>query len=94
MAKLEALLALDEDPELSVFPALDRTRRAVERDRTTGALPSDADGLVMHAMTAATYLGYCIFRHTIARDLAIDPAELDRRAAAVYDRMLAGLTDG
>ncbi len=92
LVKLEALLALDDDEELSLFPALDRTRRALERDAATGALPPDADGLVMHAMTAATYLGYCIFRRTIARDLGVGADELDRRAAAVYDRMIAGLT--
>ncbi|MGH3502178.1 MAG: TetR/AcrR family transcriptional regulator [Nocardioidaceae bacterium] len=94
VVKLQALLALDDDPEFSLFPALDRTRSALERDQATGALPADADGLAMHAMTAATYLGYCIFRQAIARDLDVDPAELDRRAAAVYDRMIAGLTSG
>jgi hypothetical protein len=92
LVKLESLLALDGDPELSLFPELERTRAALERDRATGALPPDADGLVMHAMTVSTYLGYCIFRETIARDLDLDPDELDRRAAVVYERMLAGMT--
>ncbi|MFB8028519.1 MULTISPECIES: TetR/AcrR family transcriptional regulator [unclassified Streptomyces] len=91
LLRLEALLALDGDPELTLFPELDRTRGALERDRREGALPEDADGLVMHAMTASTYLGYCIFRETIARDLGLEPEELDERAAAVYDRMLHGL---
>lgn len=86
IVKLQALLALDDDPEFSLFPALDRTRRSLERDRTSGALPADADGLAMHAMTAATYLGYCIFRHAIARDLDIDPVELDERALAEIGR--------
>ncbi|WP_420037688.1 TetR/AcrR family transcriptional regulator [Streptomyces sp. cg28] len=91
LLRLEALLALDGDPELTLFPELSRTREALERDRREGALPEDADGLVMHAMTAATYLGYCIFRETLARDLDLEPDELDERAAAVYDRMLHGL---
>ncbi|MFC9270031.1 TetR/AcrR family transcriptional regulator [Streptomyces zhihengii] len=91
LLRLEALLALDGDPELTLFPELRRTRAALERDRRDGELPEDADGLVMHAMTAATYLGYCIFRDTIARDLGMEPEELDQRAAGVYDRMLDGL---
>ncbi|MFB7407107.1 MULTISPECIES: TetR/AcrR family transcriptional regulator [unclassified Streptomyces] len=94
LLRLEALLALDGDPELTLFPELNRTRTSLERDRREGEIPEDADGLVMHAMTAATYLGYCIFRETIARDLGMDPEELDQRASAVYDLMLDGLTAG
>ncbi|MFJ7948649.1 TetR/AcrR family transcriptional regulator [Streptomyces sp. NPDC096354] len=92
LMRLEALSALDGDPELSLFPELDRTRQALERDLREGELPEGADGLVMHAMTAATYLGYCIFREAIARDLDLDLEELDERASEVYDRMLEGLT--
>ena len=92
--KLEALLALDGDPELCVFPALEQTRVALDRDRRTGALPPDADAEVMHAMTAATYMGYGIFREVIARDLGISPTELDRRAEAVYDQFLDALQRG
>ncbi|MFB7997570.1 TetR/AcrR family transcriptional regulator [Streptomyces sp. NPDC056002] len=92
LMRLEALLALDGDPELSLFPELNRTQKSLERDRREGELPEDADGLVMHAMTAATYLGYCIFRETIARDLGLEAEELDERASAVYDLMLDGLT--
>lgn len=89
--KLEALLALDEDPDLQIFPALEATRAALERDKETGALPRDADGEVMHVLTAATYLGYGVFREVMARDLGIDPGELDRRASRVFDAILAGL---
>ncbi|WP_167754158.1 TetR/AcrR family transcriptional regulator [Amycolatopsis nivea] len=91
LVKLEALLALDEDPELTPFPALDLTRRALERDKSDGSLPADADGEVMHAMTAAAYFGYCIFRTAFARDLDVPPEELDARAARVYDQMVSAL---
>ncbi|WP_432016555.1 TetR/AcrR family transcriptional regulator [Streptomyces hydrogenans] len=94
LLRLEALLALDGDPELTLFPELDRTRASLERDRHEGRIPEDADALVMHAMTAATYLGYSIFREAIARDLGLHPDELDRRAADVYDLMLDGLVAG
>ncbi|MEV0702423.1 helix-turn-helix domain-containing protein [Saccharopolyspora sp. NPDC050389] len=91
LPKLEALLALEGDDQLVLFPALERTRQALDRDRTTGALPPDADADVLHAMTAATYLGYCIFRETIARELGVELDELDERAGAVYERLVAGL---
>ncbi|MFJ7626027.1 TetR/AcrR family transcriptional regulator [Streptomyces sp. NPDC097595] len=91
LLRMEALLVLDGDPELSLFPELDRTKEALQRDRASGELPEDADGLAMHAMTAATYLGYAIFRETIARELGLELEELDQRAFAVYDLMLEGL---
>ncbi len=89
--KLQALLALDGDPDFTVFPALARTRTSLERDRESGQLPPDADVDVIHALTTVTHLGYGIFRETVARDLDIRPAELDRRAAAVFDDFLAGV---
>ncbi|MEC3916898.1 TetR/AcrR family transcriptional regulator [Nocardia sp. CDC160] len=91
LIRLESLLALDGDDELRMFPELARTRAALDRDCDTGVLPSDADGEVMHALTAATYLGYCVFREAFARDLGIPVDELDGRAAAVYERMVSGL---
>lgn len=94
VVRLEALLALDNDPGFDLFPDLPRTSAALDRDRAHGALPPDADGLVMHAMTASTYLGYCIFRDAIARRLGVTPDELDKRSEAVFDRMLSGLTGG
>lgn len=92
--KLEALLALDGDEDFRVFPAFDATRSALERDKAGGALPPDADGEVMHALTAATYLGYGVFRETMARDLGISGEDLDVRATVVFDQMLAGLQAG
>ncbi|CAM3047990.1 TetR/AcrR family transcriptional regulator [Prescottella defluvii] len=92
--KLEALLALDEDPDLRIFPAVEATRAALDRDKETGALPPDADGEVMHALTAATYLGYGVFRETMARELGIEVTELDTRATHVFELMLAGLEQG
>lgn len=91
LPKLEALLALEGDDQLVLFPELERTREALDRDRATLALPGDADADVMHAMTAATYMGYCIFREAIARELGLELDELDARAGAVYEQLVTGL---
>lgn len=91
---LAALLALDGDTEFQIFPFIDRTRAALDRDREAGSLPADSDAELLHAMTAATYLGYCIFREAIARDLAIEAEDLDARAAVVFDRITRGLASG
>lgn len=90
--KVEALLALDGDEELRLFPMLDKTIEDLERDKRSGELKPEADSLVMHALTAATYLGYGVFRENMARELAIPIAELDQRAIAVFAEMLAGLS--
>lgn len=89
--KLQALLALDEDPDMTLFPALEHNRQALARDVEQAHLPLGADTDVVHAMTAVTYLGYCVFREAMAKELGIDPAELDSRATAVYDKMIEGL---
>lgn len=92
--KVEALLALDGDEELRLFPMLEETRRDLARDKREGTLPPDADEIVMHVMTAATYLGYCIFRDNLAREAGIPPEELDRRAEKVFGQMVDGLCEG
>lgn len=84
--QLKALLVLDGDPELQTFPAFDRTREALERDKATGALPADADGEALHVLTAAAYMGYVLFRESFARDVDIPLAELDKRVTAAYRR--------
>lgn len=89
--KLHALLALD-DEETDIFPDLDLTRQALERDKASGALPPDADADVVHALTSIVYFGYNIFRTAIARKLEIPVQELDLRAEKVYNLMLEGVS--
>ncbi len=90
--KLHALLALD-DEEVDIFPDLDLTRAALERDQASGALAADADAVVIHALTSIVYLGYAIFRTAIAKKLEIGVTELDRRAERVYELMLKGVSE-
>ncbi|OPC79257.1 hypothetical protein B4N89_34945 [Embleya scabrispora] len=94
LVKLEALLALDGDEELSALPRFDRTRRSLERDQARGDLPADADPIAAHVMTGAAQIGYIVFREIYARDTGIPLDELDERAARVFDAMVAGIVDG
>ena len=88
--RLFALLALD-DEEVDIFPDLELSLQALERDRESGALPPDCDTVVVHAMASIVYYGYAIFRTAIARRLELSEADLDVRAAAAYELMLKGL---
>jgi AcrR family transcriptional regulator len=88
-----ALLALDGDDDYHVFPAIEQTRSALERDKATGALPPGADGEALHALTAATAAGYALFRKAMARDLGVPVEELDERVLTVYDRIIDDITD-
>lgn len=88
---VEALLALDGDPDYHVLPEIARTRVALERDQRAGDLPADADAEAMHAFTVAAYKGYVIFRAALARDIGVPVEELDARVLAVYDRVLESM---
>lgn len=90
--RLLALLALDAHEPLEVFPMLDRTREDLHRDVAEGNLAEDVDPIAAHVMTAATYLGYAVFREHFAHNIGITPEELDRRASATFSQMLRGLT--
>lgn len=90
--RLEALLALTNAEELRLFPKLELTQDDLARDKEYGHIPADADELVMHLLTAATYLGYAVFREAMAREANIAAAELDCRALAVFSKMVNGLT--
>lgn len=93
MFKLEALLVMDGDRELTLFPRIDYSRAAWSRDVETGALGADADMEALHALTASAYLGYGIFRELMARELDVDIADLDRRTRVLYEAMLEKLAE-
>ncbi|GJF21071.1 hypothetical protein SHO565_16350 [Streptomyces sp. HO565] len=92
LVRLEPLLALDGDDDFNPLPRFEQTRRSLERDLDSGALPEDADAVAAHVMTTAAQMGYAIFREAYARDTGIPLPELDERAAQAYARMVTGLT--
>jgi AcrR family transcriptional regulator len=91
---VEALLAIDGDPDYHTLPEIERTRAALIRDQQSGALPADADGIALHAFTVAAYKGYLIFRESLSRDTGIPLTELDARVSAVYDQVLEAMVQG
>ena len=91
---LMALLALDRDPDLAPLPFLAETRAVLERDVAEGDLPPGGDLDVINAIILATVIGYSIFRESAARQLATTTEDLDRRAEAVFARLVEGLAPG
>jgi AcrR family transcriptional regulator len=97
--KLEALLAITNTEEYRLFPRLERSWEDLEQDKREGHLPVDADGLVVHLLTVATYLGYAIFREAMAREAdqtvapGLTPDELDERAIRVFRSMMRAVAE-
>ncbi|WP_305094319.1 TetR/AcrR family transcriptional regulator [Prescottella sp. R16] len=88
VTRLEALLAQDGDDAYQIFPEIDLSRANLLRDYEEGALPEDADGVALHVLTAAAYMGYCVFRDGYARDVEIDAEELDGRVLEAFEYLL------
>lgn len=97
VVRLEALLAQDGDEGFRVFPELELALAAYGRDVADGGLPPDADAVALHVLTAATYMGYCIFRDVFVRDTAVPAETLDQRVLDAFTALLdayAGSTSG
>lgn len=88
---VEAVLALDGDPDYHVLPEIERTRAALERDLRTGALPPGTDAIAMHAFMVAAYKGYLIFRVPLARDIGTTVQDLDQRVLDAHDAVIDAL---
>lgn len=93
-AMVEALLAIDGDPDYHVLPEIEKTRAALDRDQRAGELPADADTVAMHAFMVAAYKGYLIFRTSLARDIGVPVEQLDARVLAVHDQVVEAMTEG
>jgi AcrR family transcriptional regulator len=88
---VEALLAIDGDPDYHPLPEIEKTKAALERDQLDGSLPPDGDAVAMHVFMVAAYKGYLIFREALARDVGVPVAELDARVLAVHDQVAAAM---
>ncbi|MFD5655857.1 TetR/AcrR family transcriptional regulator [Streptomyces hirsutus] len=92
LVRLEALLAQDGDQDFSVFPEFDLTVENLKTDMDNGALPPDADPVALHVLTAATYMGYCIFKEAFSRDTGVARDDLDMRVLNAFSDLLNRLT--
>jgi AcrR family transcriptional regulator len=89
--RVEAMLVLDGDPDLVMFPMLDSALAALRRDQDRGDLDPSLDVRVVHAICVATQLGYAVFRDQMAHELGVRPERLDRQTEEVYGRMVQAL---
>jgi AcrR family transcriptional regulator len=92
LLKLVALLALEGVEPLGALANLEETRETYQHDIERGVLPEDADTDLIHVVSMAAYVGYGLLRATVAEELGTPVEELDRRAGAVFEAMVRGLT--
>ncbi len=90
-ARVEALLVLDGDDELQVFPTLADALRDLVRYQESGEIDPELNAAAIHAVSMSAQLGYCIFRDNYIAEFGLPPDELDNEAERVFVRMLEGL---
>ena len=84
---LTTLLHLDGSTAPKLMPNARSTLVVLDRDRLAGKIPAGADLPGLHAAYAALTYGYVLYREVLARDLEIEPAELDGRVFAEVERI-------
>lgn len=89
--KLMALLVLDGDSSFPLFPYLEKTKTALKKDQLQGSLHPERDAIMCHLLSAMIYLGYGVFRESIARESGIDPEELDSKTIEIVADILEHL---
>lgn len=85
--KLTTLLHLDGSSAPKLMPNAETTLLQLERDKALGLVHGTDDLEALHATYAASVYGYALFREVFARDLKVDPEELDSRVLAVMERL-------
>lgn len=87
---LVTLLVQDGDKSLRTMPMREGTLHVLGRDVEEGHL-DDVDLEAVHIATVSLAYGYVLYRERFAAELGIGVTELDRRFAAIADRMFSGL---
>jgi AcrR family transcriptional regulator len=90
---LTALLALDDDPDFTPMPFLEKTRAGYRAQVEAGEIPADLDVDTLHLLTLATAIGFAIYGPAAARQLGISTTELHRRSHAMFERIIEALVD-
>lgn len=92
LVKLVALLAVEGVEPFGALANIEETRATYRGDIERGILPADADTDMIHVVSMAAYLGYCLLRGTVACELDTPIDQVDRRAGKVFEAMVRGLT--
>lgn len=87
---LATLLVQDGDRSLRTMPLREGTLKVLQRDVEEGHLDDVDLDAVNVAMVSLAY-GFVLYRERFAAELGVGVSELDRKFAAIADRMLSGL---
>lgn len=93
-ARVEALLVIDGDDSVVMFPHLTDALAEIDRDKKDGAVQSSLDSRAVHATISAVVLGYTVFRNQMARELQLTTEDLDAKVEKVLVKMIRGLGSG
>ncbi|MBH1963028.1 MAG: TetR/AcrR family transcriptional regulator [Comamonadaceae bacterium] len=88
--RLSTLLHLDGSLSPKLMPNAKTTLLLLDRDRALGLAPDTDDIAALHVSYAAAVYGYALYREVFARDLEMDPAELDTRVEESLRRLFDG----
>lgn len=88
---LNALLALDDDPDYEPLPYVEATFARYQEMVAAGDLPEDLDVEALHLLTLATAMGVSLFADAAARQIGEEPDAVVARVRALLLRLLKGL---
>ena len=91
LVQLQALLAVEGETDVPMFPSFDDAVDRVRRDQSDREVDASLDPMLTHLMTTSMYLGYALFRRVMAARSNTTLADLDARAEEFFleiiDRM-------
>ena len=88
LVELQALLAVEGETEVPMFPSFDDAVDRVRRDQEDGEVDPSLDPMLTHLMTTSMFLGYALFRRVMAARSRTDLAELDDRAEEFFHEVI------
>lgn len=92
LIELQALLAIEGENDVPMFPAFHEAVDRVAKDQETGSVDPQLDPMMVHLMTTSMFLGYGLFRHVMAARAETTVEDLDERAEALFLKFIDRLT--
>lgn len=84
LVQLQALLAVEGETDVPMFPSFDDAVDRVRRDQADGEVDPTLDPMLTHLMTTSMFLGYSLFRRVMAARSHTALEELDSRAGEFF----------